>query len=69
MIHDKLLMLSRQQGQIIDVKCEKTQKIGHFDFFSAIVELVQELHISNMHNKLGKDTCKTFQVIAPTSNC
>ena len=35
-------------------------------FFSAIIELVRELVISNMHNKFEKDTWKTFQVIAPT---
>ena len=43
--------------------------MGHFDFFSAIIELVPELVISNMHNKFGKYTWKTFQVIAPTSKC
>ena len=37
---EKLFMLSRQQSQIIDVKCEKSQKICHFAFFSAIIELV-----------------------------
>ena len=37
-----------------------------FFFFSAIIELVRELVISNMHNKFEKDTWKTFQVIAPT---
>ena len=62
----KLFKLSRPQGQIIDVKCEKSQKIGHFFFFSAIIELVREVVISNMHNKFEKDTWKTFQVIAPT---
>ena len=35
-------------------------------FFSAIIELVQELLISNMHNKFEEDMRKTFQVIAPT---
>ena len=65
-IHEKLFKLSRPQGQIIDVKCKKSQKIGHFNFFSAIIELVQELLISNMHNKFEEDTWKTFQVIAPT---
>ena len=35
-------------------------------FFSAIIELVQELLISNMHNKFEEDMWKTFQVIAPT---
>ena len=39
-----------------------------FFFFSAIIELVRELVISNMHNKFEKDTWKTFQVIAPTSS-
>ena len=37
-----------------------------FFFFSAIIELVRELVISNMHNKFEKDTWKSFQVIAPT---
>ena len=32
-------------------------------FFSAIIELVRELLISNMHNKFEEDT---FQVSAPT---
>ena len=63
---EKLFNLSRPQGQIIDVKCEKSQSIGHFFFFSAIIELVRELVISNMHNKFEKDMWKTFQVIAPT---
>ena len=53
-ICEKLFKLSRPQGQIIDVKCEKSH------------ELVRELVISNMHNKFEKDTWKTFQVIAPT---
>ena len=64
-ICEKLFKLSRPQGQIIDVKCEKSQLIGHFFFFT-IIELVRELVISNMHNKFEKDTWKTFQVIAPT---
>ena len=45
----------RAQGQIIVVKCEKSQKIGHFEFFSAVIEIVRELLISNMHNKFGQD--------------
>ena len=40
-----------------------------FNFLPAIIELVRELVISSMHNKFGKDTCKNFQVIAPTSKC
>ena len=36
---------------------------------SAIIEFVRELVISNMHNKFGKDTWKTCQVIAPSSKC
>ena len=47
----KNFKFSRPQGQIIDVKCEKC---GHF-FFLAIIELVQELHISNMHNQFEED--------------
>ena len=37
-----------------------------FVFFPAIIELVRELVISNMHNRFEDDTWKTFQVIAPT---
>ena len=48
-IHEKLLKLSRPQSQIIDVKCAKSQLIGHFDIFSAIIELYRELVISNIH--------------------
>ena len=55
-IHEKPFMLSRPQGQIIDVKCKKSQSIGHFEFFSAIIELVRELLINNMHNKFEEDT-------------
>ena len=59
----------RPQGQIIDVKCEKSQLIGHFEnFFSAIIELVREHVISNMHNKFGKDTRKTFKLSRPQVN-
>ena len=38
------------------------------DFFSAIIELVRALLISNMFNKFGKDTWETFQVISPQVN-
>ena len=37
-----------------------------FFFFSAIIELVQELLISSMHNQFEEDMWKTFQLIAPT---
>ena len=62
----KMLKLSRLQGQIIDVKWENRNKSAILNFFSAIIELVQELLISNMHNKFEEDMWKTFQVIAPT---
>ena len=35
-------------------------------FLPAIIELVQELLIRNMHNKLEEDTCENVEVIAPT---
>ena len=55
------LKLSRPQGQIIYVKCKKIAINQLFNFFfSAIIELVKELVISNMHNRFGKDTWKTF---------
>ena len=37
-----------------------------FFFFSAIIKLLQELLISNMHNQFEEDMWKTFQVFAPT---
>ena len=49
-------MLSRPQGQIFYIKCEKSQLNSHFEFFSAIIELVRELFIINMHNKFEEDT-------------
>ena len=67
-ICEKLFKLSGPQGQIIDVKWEKSQWIGHFFFFSAIIELVQELLISNIHTKVEENMWKTFQVIAPTGS-
>ena len=45
----------RPQGHVIDVKCKKSQLIGPFEFFSAVIEFVGELLISNMHNKFGQD--------------
>ena len=33
---------------------------------SAIIKLVRELVISNMHNQFGKDTRNTTEVIPPT---
>ena len=55
-IHEKLFKLSRPKGQIIDIKCENLNKSAIEKFFSAIIELVRELVISNMHNKFWKDT-------------
>ena len=50
-IHGKLLKLLRQQNKIINVKCEKFKM-----FFSAIIELVQDLVTIKMKNKFEKDT-------------
>ena len=36
------------------------------NFFSAVIELVRERLISNMHNQFVQDKGKTFHVIAPT---
>ena len=41
-------------------------KSAILNFFPAIIEVVQELVISNMHNRFEDDILKTFQVIAPT---
>ena len=51
-------------GRKINVKNRNKSTI--LIFLPAIIELVQELLISNMHNKLEEDMWKTFQVIAPT---
>ena len=44
-------------------------KSAILQFFSAMIEVVRELVICNVHNKFGKDTWKTFQVIVPTNKC
>ena len=38
------------------------------NFFLAVIELVRELLINNMHNKFEQDKWKTFHVIAPTTS-
>ena len=49
--------LLRPQGQIIDVKMRKmTVNRSFCEFFSAIIEIVRELVISNMHNRFEDDT-------------
>ena len=53
-------MLSRPQGQILDVKYEKIAINRPFWFFSGINESVWELVICNMPNRFVKDTWKTF---------
>ena len=55
--------------KLLTYNAKNRNKSAIFDFWSAINELVRELVISNMHNKFGKDTWKTFQVITPTSKC
>ena len=45
-------MLSRQQGQIIDVKNRKKKR--RFDLFQPLLNLSE--NICNMHDKLRKDT-------------
>ena len=62
MIHEKLFKLSRPLGQ----NAKNRNKSAILNFFSAIIELVQELLISNMHNKFEEDTWNSFQVITPT---
>ena len=44
-------------------------KSAIISFCPAIIELVREMDISNMHNKFEQDTLKSFQVIVPTNNC
>ena len=40
-------------------------KLAILNFFSAIIELVRELLISNMHNKFKEDTWKTLKLERP----
>ena len=51
-------------GRKINVKNRNKSTI--LIFLPAIIEFVQELLISNMHNKLEEDTCENVEVIAPT---
>ena len=55
-LHEKLVKLSRPQGQIIDIKCENRNKSAILNFVLAIIKRVRELVIWKMHNKFGKDT-------------
>ena len=51
-------------GRKINVK--NGNKLTILIFLPAIIELVQELLISNMHNKLEEDTCeKLFKLSRP----
>ena len=51
-----LKSLLRPQGQIIDVNAKNDNKSTILNFFPAIIELVRELVISNMHNRFEDDT-------------
>ena len=51
-------------GRKINVKNRNKSTI--LIFLPAIIELDQELLISNMHNKLEEDTCENVEVIVPT---
>ena len=55
--------------KLLREKVKNRNKSAILNFFPAIIELVREVVISNMQNKFGKETWKTFQVIAPTSKC
>ena len=55
-IREKLFKLSCPQGQIIIVNAKNLNKSSILNFFSATIEHVQELLISNMHNKFEEDT-------------
>ena len=37
-----IVKLSRPQGKIIDIKCEKSQWVGHFELFQAIFKFFRE---------------------------
>ena len=50
------MMLSSPEGQINEVKFEKSQSVDHLKKISAIIKLIWELLISNMHYKFGQDT-------------
>ena len=42
--------------KLLKYNAKNRNKLAIWIFFSAIIKLVQELVISNMHNKFGKDT-------------
>ena len=52
--------------KLLTSNAKNHNKSAILNFFSAIIELVQELLISNMHNKFEEDMWKTFQVITHT---
>ena len=51
-IHEKLSYRSHK----VKLLTQKSEKIGHFDFFSAIIEIVGELLFNTMHNKFEEVT-------------
>ena len=46
--------------KLLTQKVKNRNKSAILNFFSAIIELVREVVISNMQNKFGKETWKTF---------
>ena len=60
--------LSRPQGQIIDVKCETSQQIVHFEFFSAIIELVWDWSLETCITNLERIPEKLFKLSRPQVN-
>ena len=66
-IHKIFFKLSRSHKvKLLTQNAKNLDKSAILNIFSAIIEHVRELLISNMHNKFEQDTRKTFQVITPT---
>ena len=67
-IHEKLFKLSHPQGQIIDVKCEKSQLIGHFEFFSPLLNLSENWSLVTCLTNLGRIHEKLLKLSRPQVN-
>ena len=67
--HDRGSPVDIEQGQMIDLKCEKLKKIDHFEFFSAIFELIREpvsvhkkvLKLSHPQDEIIDEKCEKLK--------
>ena len=67
-IRGKLSKLSRPQGQIIDVKCEKCNKSAILNFFRLLLNLSENWSLVTCITNLGRIHGKLFKLSRPQVN-